>query len=59
MSVKACIQLTAHMYPTTPRPAVAFEDELVEIAIHENCKPFAEFFLVLHVNIARLTLHVL
>ena len=59
MSVKACIWLATHVYPTMFRPAVSLEDKLVEVAIHENCKPFAKLFLVLHVNIARLTLHVL
>ena len=59
MSVKACIQLATHVYPTMPRPAVTLEDELVEVAIHENCEPFAELLNVLDVDITRLTLHVL
>ena len=59
MSVKACIWLATHVYPTMSCPAVTLEDELVEVAIHENCKPFAEFFLVLHGDVARFPFHVL
>ena len=59
MSVKACIWLATHVYPTMFRPAVSLEDKLVEVAIHENCEPFAKLLNVLDVDIARLTLHVL
>ena len=59
MSVKACILLATHVYPTMFRPAVSLEDKLVEVAIHENCEPFAELLNILDVDIARLTLHVL
>ena len=59
MSVKACIWLATHVNPASVCPAVTLEDELVEVAIHENCEPFAELGFVFHVNIARLTLHVL
>ena len=59
MSVKACIWLATHVYPTMSCPAVTLEDELVEVAIHENCEPFAELLNILDVDIARLSLHVL
>ena len=59
MSVKACIWLATHVNPASVCPAVTLEDELVEVAIEENCEPFAELLNVLDVDIARLTLHVL
>ena len=59
MSVKACIWLATHVYPTMFRPAVSLEDKLVEVSIHEHFEPFAELLNVLDVDIARLTLHVL
>ena len=59
MSVKACILLATHVNPASVCPAVTLEDKLVEVAIHENCEPFAELLNVLDVDIARLALHVL
>ena len=59
MSVLLRICLAADVNPASASLAVPLEDELVEVAIHENCEPFAELLNVLDVDIARLALHVL
>ena len=59
MSVLLSVHLAADVYPTMSCPAVSLEDELVEVAIHQNRKPFAELLNVLDVYIARLALYVL
>ena len=40
MAVLLLVYLTADVYPTSSRLAIAFPDELVEVTIHENCEPF-------------------
>ena len=59
MPVLLRICFAADVNPASASLAIPLEDELVEVAIHENCEPFAELLNVLDVDITRLTLHVL
>ena len=59
MSVLLRICLAADVNPASASLAIPLEDELVEVAIHQNCKPFAELLNVLDIDITRLALHVL
>ena len=59
MPVLLRICFAADVNPASASLAVPLEDELVEVAIHQNRKPFAELLNVLDVYIARLALYVL
>ena len=59
MAVLLFVQLTADVYPTYSRLAIALPDELVEVSIHENREPFPKSLNVCMPDVTRLPLHVL